>query len=125
MFGNHENHENQPNLRSHPYKDLVLPATTLAEQCYQDMFSGCTGLTRSAILADATGAANAYQRMYNGCTNLSEVTCYAAYVTTNTPFADWLTRVASSGTFYTNSTHKASWDTFHSANIKDWTIAVK
>ena len=117
--------EKQTNLRSHPYKDLVLPATTLTEQCYQDMFSGCTGLTRSAILADAPGAANAYQRMYNGCSNLSEVTCYAEYVTNNSPFANWLTGVASSGTFYTNSTHKASWDTFHTQNITGWTIAVK
>ena len=117
--------EGNTNLRSHPYKDLVLPATTLTTGCYQNMFNGCTGLTRSAILADATGAKNAYQYMYNGCTSLVEVTCYAAYVTDNTPFTDWLTGVASSGTFYTNSTHKASWETFHSANIKDWTIAVK
>ena len=117
--------EDQTNLRSHPYKDLVLPATTLAEQCYQDMFSGCTGLTRSAILADATGAANAYQRMYNGCSNLSEVTCYAEYVTTNTPFANWLTGVASSGTFYTTTEHKTDWDEFRSANISGWTVVGK
>jgi hypothetical protein len=115
--------ENQTNLRSHPYKDLVLPATTLAKQCYQNMFYGCTGLTRSAILAKAVGADNAYQWMYNGCSNLSEVTCYAAYNAAY--FADWLKGVASSGTFYTNSTHKESWDTFHSKNITGWTIAVK
>ena len=115
--------EGNTNLRSHPYKDLVLPATTLTTGCYQNMFNGCTGLTRSAILADATGAKNAYQYMYNGCTSLVEVTCYAAY--NEDYFTGWLTSVASNGTFYTNSTHKADWDRFHSANIKDWTIAVK
>lgn len=109
--------KNQANLRSHPYKDLVLPATTLAEQCYQDMFSGCTGLTRSAILANATGAANAYQRMYNGCSNLSEVTCNAAYNAAY--FADWLKGVASSGTFYTN---KDSWSDWVKNNISGWTV---
>lgn len=110
-------------LRSHPYKDLVLPATTLTTSCYQNMFNGCTGLTRSAILADAKGAKNAYQYMYNGCTSLVEVTCYAAY--NGDYFTGWLTSVASNGTFYTNSTHKTSWDNFHSMNIEDWTIAVK
>ena len=113
------------NLRSHPYKDLVLPATTLTKQCYQEMFYGCTGLTRSAILADATGADNAYQFMYYGCSNLSEVTCEAAYVTDGTPFANWLTGVASSGTFYTTTAHKTVWDEFRSANISGWTVVGK
>lgn len=31
-------------LTSHPTNQLVLPATTLSAYCYQDMFSGCTGL---------------------------------------------------------------------------------
>ena len=123
FFGIFKDDKNGKNLRSHPYKDLVLPATTLAKQCYREMFSGCTGLTRSAILANAVGADNAYQWMYKGCSNLSEVTCYAEY--NSTYFENWLTGVASSGTFYTNSTHKESWDTFHSKNITGWTIAVK
>jgi len=124
--------EGNTNLRSHPYKDLVLPATKLTAQCYQDMFSGCTGLTRSAILADASGATNAYQRMYNGCSNLSEVTCYAAYNADY--FASWLgsvanvanvANVAKTGTFYTTTAHKTDWETFCSANISGWTVVGK
>ena len=115
--------KNQANLRSHPYKDLVLPATILAEQCYREMVSGCTGLTRSAILDKAVGAENAYQWMYKGCSNLSEVTCYAEY--NSTYFENWLTGVASSGTFYTTTEHKTYWESFLSANISGWTVVGK
>ncbi len=115
--------EGNTNLRSHPYKDLVLPATTLAKQCYQNMFFGCTGLTRSAILANAVGADNAYQWMYKGCSNLSEVTCYAEY--NSAYFENWLTGVASSGTFYTTTEHKTYWESFLSANISGWTVVEK
>ena len=123
FFGMFKDDKNGKNLRSHPYKDLVLPATTLAKQCYREMFSGCTGLTRSAILANAVGADNAYQWMYKGCSNLSEVTCDAEY--NSTYFENWLTGVASSGTFYTTTGHKTDWDEFRSANISGWTVVGK
>lgn len=37
-------------------KDLVLPATTLVERCYSEMFSGCTKLDHIVCLATNTSA---------------------------------------------------------------------
>ena len=48
LTGNYNFYEmfyDQKNLRSHPSKALVLPATTLTEGCYSWMFGDCTSLT--------------------------------------------------------------------------------
>lgn len=48
-----------------------LPATTLAESCYSDMFDGCTSLTSAPALPATTLAESCYSSMFNGCTNLT------------------------------------------------------
>ena len=48
-----------------------LPATTLATQCYSNMFKGCTNLTTAPELPATTLASNCYNGMFNGCTNLT------------------------------------------------------
>ena len=47
-----------------------LPATTLADYCYRDMFSGCTNLTSAPVLPATTLVNNCYQAMFSGCTSL-------------------------------------------------------
>ncbi len=47
-----------------------LPATTLADYCYRDMFSGCTNLTSAPVLPATTLVNNCYQAMFCGCTSL-------------------------------------------------------
>ena len=49
----------------------VLPATTLAEYCYNSMFNGCTGLTQAPVLPATTLASRCYNSMFNGCTSLT------------------------------------------------------
>ena len=49
----------------------VLPATTLAEDCYVSMFEGCTSLTSAPELPAKTLAKSCYNRMFFGCTNLT------------------------------------------------------
>ena len=51
--------------------NLILPATTLANYCYDDMFNGCTGLTTAPSLPATTLATNCYQYMLSGCTSLT------------------------------------------------------
>ena len=52
--------------------NLVLPATTLAEACYSNMFDGCTSLTAApTILPATTLALLCYQSMFSGCTSLT------------------------------------------------------
>ena len=58
-------------IKNHPSKKLVLPATTLADYCYQGMFFGCTGLTSAPELPATTLAGSCYYQMFRGCTGLT------------------------------------------------------
>ena len=52
-------------------ENLVLPATTLAIGCYQQMFDGCTSLTTAPELPATTLANGCYQNMFLGCSSLT------------------------------------------------------
>ena len=77
-------------IKNHPSKDLVLPATTLSDYCYEGMFQGCTGLTSvpEDLLPATTLATRCYLSMFYNCSNLTNVPalpattiaerCYAA-----------------------------------------------
>ena len=47
-----------------------LPALTLADYCYYNMFCGCTGLTTAPKLPATTLAPYCYSYMFSGCTGL-------------------------------------------------------
>ncbi len=51
--------------------DMILPATTLADCCYRQMFSGCTSLTAAPELPAATLVTGCYRQMFSGCTSLT------------------------------------------------------
>ena len=48
----------------------ALPATRLAEYCYQSMFKRCTSLTQIPALPATTLANYCYRYMFDGCTSL-------------------------------------------------------
>ena len=48
-----------------------LPCTTLANECYYDMFYGCKALTTAPELPAKTLKTYCYQRMFYGCTSLT------------------------------------------------------
>ena len=50
----------------------ALPATTLANYCYDNMFNGCTSLTKAPELTATTIASYCYDNMFNGCTSLTK-----------------------------------------------------
>ena len=52
-------------------ENLILPATTLANFCYSDMFEGCTSLTQAPALPATILAEYCYQAMFAGCTSLT------------------------------------------------------
>lgn len=111
--------EDNTNIRNHPYKDMVLPATTLTEYCYYGMFRDCTGLSRSPIMADATvslpGKTKCYVEMFINCSGLYYVTCYSSRAEPSY-YLNWLDGVQSQGTFVTNN---SSWQ----GNTPDgWTV---
>jgi hypothetical protein len=49
---------------------LALPATTLADNCYSNMFYGCTSLVNAPALPATTLANYCYYQMFTGCTSL-------------------------------------------------------
>jgi hypothetical protein len=51
--------------------NLTLPATTLAENCYSEMFDGCTSLVTTPTLPANTLAVFCYSYMFQGCTSLT------------------------------------------------------
>ena len=52
-------------------KNLILPATTLVSECYQQMFYCCTSLTSAPELPATTLADYCYYGMFNMCTSLT------------------------------------------------------
>ena len=52
-------------------KNLILPATTLTEECYYGMFSGCENLTEAPELPATTLTDYCYACMFENCTSLT------------------------------------------------------
>ena len=66
----HELFYNYSNLKD--ASGLLLPATTLVEHCYRNMFDGCISLTAAPKELPATTLAQyCYRSMFNGCTSLT------------------------------------------------------
>jgi hypothetical protein len=58
--------------------NVVLPATTLVNSCYSNMFYGCTSLTTAPVLPATTLASNCYFQMFRNCTSLSTASALPA-----------------------------------------------
>ena len=59
--------EGNPYLTAAP----AISATTLDKYCFQEMFKGCTSLTTAPALPATTLADNCYESMFSGCTSLT------------------------------------------------------
>ena len=77
-----------------------LPATILAESCYQSMFYACTGLTTAPELPATTLADYCYYHMFYDCTSLNTITCLATDISAESCTSSWVKGVSSGGTFY-------------------------
>ena len=76
----------------------ALPATTLADDCYNGMFFGCTSLASAPALPATTLASGCYSSMFANCSSLSSVeVAFTAWTSGTTDY--WLESVAASGTF--------------------------
>lgn len=109
------------NIRNHPNKDLLLPATTLMSNCYSHMFEGCTGLERAPVLPASTLKANCYESMFSGCSNLSYIKCLATNITATECLNNWVEGVKSSGTFV-KASGMTDWGTGNNGIPSGWTI---
>ena len=88
----------------------ALPSTSLAYWCYNGMFSYCTSLTTAPDLPATTLAEGCYIWMFCECSNLNYVKCLAMNISADNCTLNWLTGVASTGTFV------------KAASMEDWEI---
>ena len=93
------------NLTSAPSS---LPATTLSNQCYYSMFNGCESLTTAPELPAPTLEESSYESMFEGCSSLNYIKCLATDISASACLDSWVSGVAESGTFVKD------------ANMNDW-----
>lgn len=98
----------------------ALPATTLAKGVYWYMFEQ-TAISTAPDLVATTLLAEAYGNMFNGCSNLNYIRCLATtgFNTTNT-LQNWVSGVASSGTFIKDQ--NTTWSRGTGGIPTSWTV---
>ena len=76
-----------------------LPAMTLADYCYGNMFRDCRSLTQAPELPATTLTNSCYYQMFSGCAKINYIKCLATNTSATTCTTNWLSSVASAGTF--------------------------
>lgn len=102
-------------------KNLILPATTLSDKCYHQMFYGCSNLTTAPVLPATTLAGHCYTNMFRNCSNLKEITCLATDISAGYCTNEWVYGVSSTGTFIKNPS-MTSWPTGDNGIPANWTV---
>ena len=100
-----------------------LPATTLASGCYGSMFRDCTSLTQAPVLPAEKILNFSYANMFSNCTKLNYIKCLARNTKPsglNLLTQNWLTNVASTGTFVKHP--DATWSSGTSGIPTGWTV---
>ena len=103
-------------------KAPALPATQLAYGCYQQMFSNCTALTASPMLPAETLVTSCYKQMFYGCSKLATVTCLATSgIGSNNNY--WLQGAGSQaeGTRIVYTVSTTDWPTGNNGIPSNWT----
>jgi hypothetical protein len=129
--------------------NLMLPATTLAESCYDKMFRNCTSLTEvptdllpsvrlenncynemfeqcsslrtAPDLLAPDGAYGCYVLMFYGCSSLNYVKCLLTTIDASQYTNTWLSGVSASGTFIKSP--NANWGVCKTSMIPcGWTV---
>ncbi len=86
------------NLVNNAERQLVLPATTLTEGCYQDMFNGCKGIEKAPVLPAPKLEKGCYQEMFYDCAKLNHVKCLATDISAEGCTKGWLTNAGTEAT---------------------------
>lgn len=102
----------------------ILPATTLKNNCYYQMFAGCSSLIKAPYLPATELATNCYQKMFSECTNLTNINVNFTEWGNNT--YEWVKNVAANGTFTCPSALIEGGAEYGINRIPtDWNIATK
>ena len=99
----------------------ALPATTLASACYYTMFESCYSLTMAPVLPATTLTDKCYYNMFKYCNKLKYIEMLATNISATDCLTDWVSGVASTGTFVKNSS-MTSLPTGKSGIPSGWTV---
>lgn len=103
-------------------ESLLMPATVLTEECYKEMFRGCSNLGKTPLLPaiDIYGADGAYAGMYKNCNVLYSIKCAAVNDGSTGTFTEWVQGVSQIGVF---QRHEDSFWNFGDDGIPiGWTV---
>lgn len=91
-----------------------LPATTLADNCYSGMFSGCTSLVQAPELPATTLADYCYASMFQYCTSLAQAPAIKTYESSISAFNSMLAELDPS---------EGAWGQLTTCNWPDLTLS--
>lgn len=99
----------------------VLPAMTLAQDCYVAMFRECDSLTKAPELPATTLVNGCYNSMFYSCNNLNYVKALFTTTPGSSYTSSWLYGVPNTGTFVKNA--EATWNVSGANGIPSgWTV---
>ena len=99
---------------------LCLPATTLKTACYFGLFVQCSSLVRAPeVLPAETLVQECYRNMFYG-TGVTSVKCLATSLSATNCLTNWLYNVPASGMFI--KTNGVSWPSGQSGIPTGWTV---
>ena len=96
-----------------------LPATTLVDGCYRQMFYH-SGIVESPDLNAEKLVSNCYREMFRSCSSLRTIKCNAKTGLTSSNLRNWTTGVAATGTFYKAA--GTTWSTGTNGIPSGWTV---
>ena len=103
-----------------------LPATTLESYCYYSMFQFCTSLTTAPELPAEWLDMMCYAQMFSGCTSLTSAYVKAAYKNESEEYYNMFYGCTATGAvLHTTSGNKASWEGMMGTGKTwpNWTVA--
>lgn len=101
-----------------------LLATTLSDACYNAMFRDCTSLSTAPSLLSTTLVGGCYWVMFSGCSNLNYIKMLATDISANNCLNNWVDGVAADGVFIKNDL--ATWNATGDSGVPTgWTVVTE
>ena len=102
-------------------ENLVMDVDSVAMHACSSMFQDCTALTKSFEMPAATLTNSCYNEMFNGCSSLNHIRCYATDISAYHSTYNWVSNVASAGTFVKH-TSMTGWSTGNDGIPTNWVV---
>ena len=102
-------------------ENLVMDVDSVAMHACSSMFEGCTALTKSFEMPAATLTNSCYNEMFKGCSSLNHIRCYATDISAYNCTYNWVSGVSATGTFVKH-TSMTGWSTGNDGIPTGWVV---